>query len=313
MWTPRLVGWIRMATVLIKADVLLRWRAGLLKEAGGEPAELDWLLDLEAGLAWSELQALRLYPERSVALRCSLEHLQALWHRHRQQSLPLQYLIGRCPWRQFELAVGPGVLIPRQETELLVDLALSLAPRSGSPGVWADLGTGSGCLAVALACAWPLAHGLAVDRSSEALAQASVNLRLAGVEDVVSLRQGSWWEPLQPWWGQLDLVVSNPPYIPSAVVDALDPQVRLHEPRLALDGGADGLDCLRELVAGAASALAPGGWLLVEHHHDQSEAVIDLFAAAGLAEVHAHRDLEGRSRFVAGRCPPALIGPPPSP
>lgn len=303
---PSPEGRLRMVAVLITAEALLRWRADLLKQAGGAAADLDWLLDLEAGLAWSELQALRLYPDRQVSLRCDLTHLQTLWQRHRQQSEPLQYLIGRCPFRQFELAVGPGVLIPRQETELLVDLAMSLLPPSASPAFWADLGTGSGCLAVALASAWPLARGLAVDRSPEALAQAAANLCGAGVDGAVSLLQGSWWQPLQPWWGQLDLVVSNPPYIPSAVVDGLDPLVRLHEPRLALDGGADGLDCLRRLLAGAPSALAPGGWLLVEHHHDQSAAVIELFVASGLMEVQAHRDLEGCCRFVAGQRRPDL-------
>ena len=302
---PHFEGRLRMVAVLITANALLRWRADLLKAFGGAAADLDWLLDLEAGLAWPELQALRLHPEREVSLRCDLTHLQSLWQRHRQQAEPLQYLIGRCPFRQFELAVGPGVLIPRQETELLVDLAVSLLPPSAPPALWADLGTGSGCLAVALASAWPQARGLAVDRSPEALAQAEANLRRAGVEAAVSLRRGSWWQPLQPWWGRLDLVVSNPPYIPSAVVDGLDPVVRLHEPRLALDGGVDGLDCLRTLLAGAASALAPGGWLLVEHHHDQSEAVLALFAAAGLQEVCAHRDLEGRCRFVVGQRSPA--------
>ena len=286
---------------VIPAQALLDWRRQLLQAAGGDAADLDWLLDLEAGVPWPDLQALRLHPERAVTLACSLSHLETLWRSHRQDSVPLQYLIGRCPWRQFELAVAPGVLIPRQETEGLAELALSLGLASSPPKHWADLGTGSGCLALALASAWPDAKGLAVDCSAEALAQAGLNLRRAGVDRRVTLLAGSWWEPLQPWAGRLDLVVANPPYIPSAVVDALDPVVRLHEPRLALDGGLDGLDCLRSLLAGAPSALAPGGWLLVEHHHDQSDAVSDLFRAAGLESVSAHRDLEGRRRFVGGR------------
>lgn len=297
-------GTLAMTSVVVQASMLLAWRRSLLHHNGGDAADLDWLLDLEGGVRWPELQALRLHPERHVELACPLEHLESLWLRHRQEQVPLQYLIGRCPWRHFELGVGPGVLIPRQETESLVDLALALWPSPAQPGLWADLGTGSGCLALALADAWPNAHGLAVDRSEEALAQAGSNLRLAGLEAVVTLMQGNWWQPLQPWWGRLDLVVSNPPYIPSAVVEALDPLVRWHEPRQALDGGPDGLVCLRDLLAGAASALAPGGWILVEHHHDQSDAVIDLYSAAGLVNVMAHRDLEGHRRFVAGQRQP---------
>lgn len=287
----------------LQADALLTWRRQLLLSMGGQAADLDWLLDLEGGLPWADLQALRLHPDRPVLLSCSLNHLEALWRRHRQAEVPLQYLVGRCPWRDLELAVGPGVLIPRQETEHLIDLAFSCWSSPVGPSFWADLGTGSGCLAVALARAWPATTGLAVDQSAAALMQAGHNLRQAGVDAGVTLLQGSWWDPLRPWWGQLELVVANPPYIPSAVVDALEPVVRCHEPRGALDGGPDGLACLRDLVAGANPALAPGGWLLVEHHHDQSDAVIALYEGEGLVQVGVHRDLEGRSRFVVGRRP----------
>ncbi|MFM8524609.1 MAG: peptide chain release factor N(5)-glutamine methyltransferase [Cyanobacteriota bacterium] len=295
-----------MAVPALQAEALLTWRRALLQATGGEAADLDWLLDLEGGLRWRDLQALRLHPRRPVRLDCSLDHLEALWRRYRHEGLPLQYLIGRCPWRDLELSVGPGVLIPRQETESLVDLAVSLWPASSAPTHWADLGTGSGCLAVALAGLWPAARGLAVDISDEALRLATANVLQAGVGHGVTLLQGAWWEPLRPWWGQLDLVVANPPYIPSDVVEQLDPVVHAHEPRLALDGGVDGLDCLRAVLVGAAAALAPGGWLLVEHHHDQSAAVMRLYRAAGLVAVRAHPDLEGRARFVVGRRPEAV-------
>ena len=113
--------------------------------------------------------------------------------------------------------------------------------------------------------------------------------------------EGVWWQPLQPVAGQLDLVVSNPPYIPSAVVDGLEPVVRDHEPRLALDGGSDGLDALRSIIEAAPSMLAPGGWLVLEHHHDQSAAVVELLRAAGLQERRQVRDLEGQLRFAVAR------------
>ena len=117
--------------------------------------------------------------------------------------------------------------------------------------------------------------------------------------------EGLWWQPLQPVAGQLDLVVSNPPYIPSSVVDGLEPVVRDHEPRLALDGGSDGLEALRLIIEAAPQMLAPGGWLVLEHHHDQAAAVDVLLGAAGLQERRQQRDLEGQLRFaVARRCNP---------
>ena len=168
---------------------------------------------------------------------------------------------------------------------------------------WADLGTGSGCLAVALARALPAWSGLAVDLSDRALAVAAANLAAAGVDGRVVLRSGSWWDPLRPWWGTLALVLANPPYIPTSVWERLEPGVRCHEPALALDGGQDGLSALRTIVAGAPQALAPGGVLLLEHHHDQSAAVLALLEHAGLEQPQAHRDLEGHWRF-ASACKP---------
>lgn len=284
----------------LEAAALLAWRRQQLA-GGGEPAAFDWLLEMAAGLPWSVLQALRLHPERQARLACSRTWIERLWSLHCRHNLPLQYLVGRCPWRDLELAVAPGVLIPRQETELLVDLALSTIADGPAPGLWADLGTGSGCLALALARALPGASGLATDLSAAALEQAGANGRTHGLAGRLAWLQGSWWQPLEPWWGQLELVVSNPPYIPTAVVAELDPVVRCHEPLLALDGGPDGLAAIRALVAGAPRGLAPGGWLLLEHHHDQSPAVVALLQAAGLDSVSAHRDLDGRLRFAAAR------------
>ena len=306
---------------------LLAWRRGLLAQ-GGRSSDLDWLLDLAGGLRWSALQRLRVDPGITISLERSRQQLAAIWCRHLQTAEPLQYLVGLCPWRDVELRVAPGVLIPRQETEFLVDLALASLPAElvaklqrgrpaagdlGSAGhggsavagelaaptcLWADLGTGSGCVALALARALPLARGLAVDCSVQALAQAAANLARFDLEGTVSLRPGDWWCGLEPWWGQLDLVVANPPYIPTALIAGLDPVVRDHEPLLALDGGADGLTAIRTIVAGARRALVPGGVLLLEHHHDQSAAVLELLAQAGLEAASAHADLEGTLRFA---------------
>jgi release factor glutamine methyltransferase len=132
---------------------------------------------------------------------------------------------------------------------------------------------------------------------------AALNRAAAGVEERFTLMRSDWWEALKPWWGELELVVANPPYIPSITVEGLEPVVRDHEPRRALDGGSDGLAALRTITAGASQALAPGGVLLLEHHHDQSQSVGLLLELAGLVEVQAHRDLEGVRRFASGRRP----------
>jgi len=289
----------------LPASDLLAWRRELLASTGGARADLDWLLDLGGGLRWPELQSLHLHSARMVGLSQPLAQLEDLWRRHRRTAEPLQYLVGRCPWRDLELQVGPGVLIPRQETELLVDLALALAPPTpGGAGLrWADLGTGCGALAVALARALPAGQGLAVDASDVALDFAALNRAAAGVEERFILMRSDWWEALKPWWGELELVVANPPYIPSITVEGLEPVVRDHEPRIALDGGFDGLAALRSICVGAARALAPGGVLVLEHHHDQSQSVGLLLEMGGLEEVQAHRDLEGVRRFASARRP----------
>jgi len=283
--------------------VLLAWRRQQLAGHSRAPAALqpglDWLLDLGGGVGWSQLQQLHLSPDQPVALQRSLDELTALWHRHLAEAVPLQYLLGLCPWRDLTLQVGPGVLIPRPETELLIELALQLLP--SPPQRWADLGTGSGALALALARAWPHSRGLAVELSAAARTVAAVNLQAA---PQVQLLSGSWWEPLAPWWGQLGLVVANPPYIPTAVWAQLEPGVRQYEPALALEAGNDGLAAIRQIASGARVALSPGGFLLLEHHHDQSEAVLALLAAEGLVARARHRDLEGGWRFASAQAPP---------
>lgn len=283
----------------ISATTLLAWRRERLAE-GGAAASLAWLLDVGAGLEPRVYHSLALHPQATVELSRDLDELTQLWHRHLNQE-PLQYLLGRCPWRDLMLTVAPGVLIPRPETELLVDVAISLMDDApSSAGLWADLGTGSGCLALALAKALPQWHGVAVDQDPAALGVAARNLE--SVAERVRLLAGNWWQPLRPWWGRLTMVVSNPPYIPTSTLAQLDPVVRCHEPHPALDGGPDGLQAFRAVLAGVP-ALAPGGWLVVEHGQGQAPALEPLFAAAGLRAIQRHQDLEGNDRFLAACAP----------
>ncbi len=285
----------------VTGEEILIWRKQQLLK-GGRSVDLDWLLDISGGLSWTKLQELRIDPSRLFILDKSLDCLTSIWFRHLRDQAPLQYLVGRCPWRDFELEVNHHVLIPRQETEVLIDLAI--AQFQDQPlKTWADLGTGSGALAIALARAFPMSEGRAVDFSQDALILAKRNLNYLVPQSKVSLHLGSWWKPLRGWWGQFDLVLANPPYIPSSVLETLDPIVREHEPHLALNGGTDGLNACREIVHGAVKGLASGGWLILEHHHDQSESVLDLMTQSGLEEPHFEKDLNGVRRFALCRNP----------
>jgi len=224
--------------------------------------------------------------------------------RRRAAGEPVAYLIGSREFWSIPLAVTPDVLIPRPETELLVERALAVVAVAGTeppaaprPRRILDLGTGSGALAIALARELPHALVTAVDVSPRAAAIAAANARRAGVADRVEVVVGAWTAPLDPAT-RFDVIVSNPPYVPTAELAALPAEVRA-EPVVALDGGDDGLAAYRALVPGAAAHLAPGGWLLVEVGVGQAEAVAAIVAAAGLRGVAWHADLAGVSRVVA--------------
>ncbi len=288
-----------MEPYVFSSKELFAWRAAQLLK-GGYPAKIDWLLDFGGGLSWPSLQSLYIDPSKEVLLKKSLKNLEEIWDRHLADQIPLQYLIGICPWRDFELEISSAALIPRQETECLIDLAISKW-QNGFCGRWADLGTGSGVLAVALSRSFKTSIGHAVDCSKDALDLAKKNLNKLAPNSKVYLHSGSWWEPLKPWWGSLNLVLSNPPYIPDSLVDQLEPEVRNHEPLLALSGGDDGLDAVRQIIKGAKKALAPRGWLFIEHHHDQSDDVLEFMYQSGLNDLDFGNDLEGVRRFAIGR------------
>jgi release factor glutamine methyltransferase len=234
--------------------------------------------------------------ERMVA------HLDAMVARHRAGE-PLQYALGRWAFRHLDVMVDRRVLIPRPETEIVVETALSLVGRR--PVLAADLGTGSGVIGLSLAAELP--RGTTVwltDVSSDALDVARANLAgLGRAAANVRVAEGSWFDALpDEVQGRLDLVVSNPPYI--AVDDAeVEDAVRDWEPHVALFAGADGLDAYREIAVAAPRWLAPGGWLVLEIGHTQSEVVADLLRDAGLADVAVHPDLAGHPRVATARAP----------
>lgn len=217
---------------------------------------------------------------------------------------PLQYVLGRWSFRGIEVMVDRRVLIPRPETEQVVDVALGELDRQGVPGsVAVDLGTGSGAIAIAIATERKGTTVWATDRSPEALAVAGANV--AGNAAVgVRLAQGAWWDALPvDLAGEIHLVVANPPYI--AADEPLDPAVAEWEPPAALVAGPAGTEDLALIVAGAPRWLAPGGAVVVELAPHQAAAVAALAADAGLVEVSVHQDLAGRDRAVAARRPVA--------
>jgi release factor glutamine methyltransferase len=210
---------------------------------------------------------------------------------------PLQHLTGRAYFRHVELVVGPGVFVPRPETELLAGWAVERATALDAPVV-VDLGTGSGAIAKAVADEVPHARVHAVEMDEAAHGWATTNLAGTGVD----LRLGDLGTAFDELAGTVDVVVSNPPYIPLDAWESVALEVRDHDPALALWSGADGLDAMRVVEARAALLLVPGGVVGVEHADAQGESAPAVFAATGRwADVRDHRDLAGRPRFVTAR------------
>ncbi|HSE93894.1 MAG TPA: peptide chain release factor N(5)-glutamine methyltransferase [Methylomirabilota bacterium] len=273
--------------------------------------DAEWLLAGILGVGRAALGA-RLAAGLTPAVAGRFE--AAVGRRARRE--PLQHILG---WEDFcglRLAVTPDVLVPRPETETLVERALALLPPAGAIARRViDVGTGAGGIACALAAARRDVRVVAVDLSEAASRLARRNVRAVGVADRVFVVVGDLFAGLGPT--RSDLIVSNPPYLPSAMLAGLAPEVAKHDPRLALDGGADGMHLIRRLVSEAPARLAPGGALALETAGgDQAPDVAALMREAGFVDVTLHLDLTGAQRFVTGvnarpgKPPPPLLGGP---
>jgi release factor glutamine methyltransferase len=257
---------------------------------GAAESEARRLVQLATG---ADRTRLLLHPDAPVETAAAARaHSLAL---RRAAGEPFAYLEGVREFWGLDFATGPGVLVPRPESETMIDAALAHLP-ADRPARVLDLGTGSGCLLLAVLHERPRAWGLGVERSAAALAYADRNRRALGLADRCALIQGSW---LDAVGGRFDLVLANPPYIPAAEIDALMADVRDFEPRLALDGGDDGLAPHRAILADLADHLRPGGLALFEIGHEQGAAARRAAAAHGFGAAHLLRDLAGRDRCLA--------------
>ena len=278
---------------------LIRCGSGALKKNGITDASQDaWLLlEHVSGISRSRGYA---HPDLELEPDQANEYKKLI--SQRAAHIPLQYLTGEAYFMGDRFVVRPGVLIPRQDTERLAEEALLCLKEFAFPKIL-DLCTGSGCILLSICKERTDAAGVGVELSKKALSAAEENKGLLGVENV-RLIQGdvlrtSDFRDFMP--GGADLIVSNPPYIPSEILKSLMEEVREHEPREALDGGADGLDFYRHIVPGAMNCLIPGGWLLCEIGFDQGQAVADIYSEAGFADVKILKDYGGLDRVVKGR------------
>ena len=253
--------------------------ARLLVEAAAEATRADIVTDPYRQLS----------PEQEATLADYLAR--------RERREPVSHILGRKGFWKIMLQVNAGVLTPRPDTETVVEVALREFPEHAAWRVL-DLGVGSGAILLAILAERPAAKGLGVDVSEEALAVARDNAAALGLAGRLALLRGDWTEGLAD--ASFDLVVCNPPYVASDVIETLEPEVRRYEPRIALDGGPDGLAAYRVLAPEILRVLKPGGRFAVEIGYDQRQAVEALFRAAGAGDVATLRDLGDRDRVVTG-------------
>ena len=272
---------------------MILWSAEYLKNKGVETGRLDaeWLLAAALGV-----DRLQLYLKYDRPLSSEEREAFKPLLRRRAGREPLQYIIGRTGFRELELKTDPRVLIPRPETEVLVQEVLDWAS-AGAESVW-DMGTGAGAVALSLAAEGTWTRVVATDVSPEALSVAADNAERYDLGGHVEFREGSLFEPLEEG-ERFDVIVSNPPYIAESEKGELQPEVRDWEPPEALFAGEDGLDVIRQLVAGAPKHLLSGGLLALECGLGQAEGIAaDVQATGAFGAVRIRADLTGRPRFV---------------
>jgi release factor glutamine methyltransferase len=283
----------------VRVDLLLTHAERQLSEAGCDTPRLDAQILLADLL---KVERVALFSMANDRISDTREAAFYELVKRRQLHEPVAYIVGRKEFWSMSFKVDSRVLIPRPDTETLIEEARDLfLSKSQQPEnmIFADVGTGSGCIACALADLFVDARGVAIDLSQEVLDLARENITDLGFSDRLETRQGHLVEPLED--GYYSLICSNPPYIPSKEIDKLTREIRCFEPLLALDGGQDGLDSIKELIVGAKNKLSANGWLLIEVGDGQAEQVVGLCQDAGYGQVHTRCDLSKVARVVAAK------------
>lgn len=278
----------------------LRWAEDSLSRSGIASSRLDAEV-LLAEILRCDRSFLYGHPE--FLLSSQAEELLRIWIRRRSRNLPTAYILGKKEFWSLEFRVTPAVLIPRPETELLAAVSLERA-KEGKAELIVEVGCGAGALLVSLARELGGSRFCATDSSSDALWLARQNAKRYGVEGRISFLRGDLFASLRGrrWEGRLDLVISNPPYIPRGEIASLPRDIRLYEPKKALDGGKDGLSFYRRLIPQAARFLRPGGWLILEMGQDQSQDIREIFSKSrGFGEPNIVRDYQGIERVISAR------------
>ena len=284
----------------ISVKEILFWKKTQLFK-GGDHESLALLLDSVGGISTSDLNSLSINPEGNLYLKKNLEFLENIWNEHLLNSSPIQYLCGITFWRDLKLKVTEKVLIPRSETELIIDIVSKIFGNSVQKLLFAELGTGSGAISISLALANPLWYGIATDIDQDALEIARENFINSSQQSNLKFYCGNWWSPLESFKGKLDLAISNPPYIPKDTYEKLPKEVKNFEPKVALFGGEDGLKHIREIIQKAPLFLKEKGWLILENHFDQGEKVKQLLIKNKFTSIEILKDLSGVGRFTIGR------------
>ena len=284
----------------VTADKFLLWKDKQISK-GGDNQSLIFLIDTIGGLSNEQINLIKLKSKKNVNLKINLDLLESIWEKHLNTSIPIQHLCGIAYWRDLKLEVSDKVLIPRPETELIVDIVLELFKNKEGKITFADLGTGSGAISIALALANPLWDGIAIDIDNDALDLAARNFAKNSNRSNLKFYCGNWWDPIKNLKREIDLAIANPPYIPQDIYKELPKEVINFEPKIALFGGKDGLDHIKEIIKNAPSYLKDKGYLLVENHFDQGNKVKKIFLENGFRSVKVLKDLSGIGRFTIGR------------
>ncbi len=283
----------------VSAKELLSW-IKTVTCCGEDKSALYLLLDLVAGISSQDLNSIRIDSSKEVYLRENLNTINKYWFEFINEKKPIQYLCGNSYWRDFKLKVSSDVLIPRIETEQIVDIVINLSGKQKKI-LFADLGTGSGAIAISLSLINKNWTGLATDISINALNIAKENFKTFSKFSNLQFYCGNWWEPLVNYAGEIEIAVSNPPYIPSEVFAGLPTIVKKYEPFLALHGGDDGLNHINQIIKFAPKFLKKGGWLVLENHFDQANKVCSLFKDNGFESIEIINDFSGIGRFTIAR------------